>query len=71
MIFMGCSKDDDDNNCDSCSIQNQTIEICDNGDGTYQLNAGGESETVTEEDLGDLDPKEFVDAICSLGDLSL
>ena len=69
ILFTGCSKDDDASNCESCSLQGSLIEICDNNDGTYTLTAGGESETVNEEELGGLTPKQFTDALCSLGTL--
>ncbi|QLG45384.1 hypothetical protein [Costertonia aggregata] len=70
LSFAACSKDDDKNNCESCTLQGEKIEICDNGDGTYTLNAGGESETFTEEDLDGLTPKQFTDALCALGALN-
>lgn len=62
--FGSCSKDDKE--CDSCKAQGQKIEICDNGNGTYTLSAGGQSETVTEEELSGVTPKEFIELICTL-----
>ena len=71
IFSVGCSKDDGPTKkCDSCTLQGQKIEICDNGNGTYTLSAAGETETLDEEDLGDSTPKEFVEAICSF-DLGL
>ena len=70
VAFASCSDDDDDKNCDSCTLQGEKLEICDNGDGTYTLSGGGESETIDEADLQGVSTKEFVDALCSLGDLA-
>ena len=71
-VLNACSNDDDGGrDCDSCTIEGQRLEICDNGNGTYTLTFEGESETITEEDLEDLTPKEFVNAICALGNLGL
>jgi hypothetical protein len=69
--FTSCSDDDDDERaCDTCTVQSETIEICDNGDDTYTLTAGGTSETVTKEELGGLPPADFIGLICSLGDIA-
>ena len=67
-----CSNDDDDDEkiCDTCTLQNETIELCDNGDDTYTLTAGGESETITKEELSGVSPADFVGLICSLGDIA-
>ena len=70
VAFASCSDDDDDKNCDSCTLQGEKLEICDNGDGTYTLSGGGESETIDEADLQGVSTKEFVDALCSLEDLA-
>ncbi len=68
--FSSCSDDDaDDRNCDSCDLQGQTIEICDNGNDTYTLTAAGQSETITAEELEGVSPAEYIGLICSLGDL--
>ncbi|WP_282048717.1 hypothetical protein [Maribacter aquivivus] len=41
------------------------MEICDNGDGTYDLTVGGESaETLDESDLDGMSPQQVVDATC-------
>ena len=69
-ILVGCSKDDGPK-CDSCTVGGDKLEICDNGDGTYELKGGGETATISESDLGGLTPKEFVQSICVLGVLTL
>lgn len=67
--FSSCSSDDgDDRNCDSCDLQGQTVEICDNGNGTYTVSAAGQSETITEEELEGVTPAEYIELVCSLGD---
>ncbi|MBT8301206.1 MAG: hypothetical protein HKP39_08745 [Eudoraea sp.] len=71
--FTSCSKDDDDaaeQICESCTLQSETIELCDNGDDTYTLTAGGESETITKEELSGVSPEDFVGLICSLGEIA-
>ena len=69
--FTSCSNDDDDEKiCESCTLQTETIELCDNGDNTYTLTAGGESETITKEELSGVSPADFVGLICSLGDIA-
>ncbi len=69
--LMSCSGDDDEGgkDCDSCTAQGQTLEICDNGDGTFTLSGGGESETFPASDLEGVDPAEFVNLICDLANL--
>lgn len=71
MGLLSCSSDDDGDSkdCDSCTAQGQTLEICDNGDGTYTLSGGGESETFPASDLEGADPAEFIGLICELADL--
>ena len=69
--FTSCSNDDDDEKiCESCTLQSETIELCDNGDDTYTLTAGGESETITKEELSGVSPADFVGLICNLGDIA-
>ncbi len=69
--FTSCSNDDDDEKiCESCTLQTETVELCDNGDDTYTLTAGGESETITKEELSGISPADFVGLICSLGDIA-
>ncbi len=65
LLFIGCSKDDDGGSkCDSCTLAGEKLEICDNGDGTYDIKGGGETETITEEDLDGATPKAFIESIC-------
>ena len=40
------------------------FEICDNGNGTYDVTAAGEKETLTEEELGGLTPKLVIELAC-------
>ncbi|MGB5236736.1 MAG: hypothetical protein WBM43_14420 [Flavobacteriaceae bacterium] len=70
--FSSCSDDDgDDRICESCDLQGQNVEICDNGDGTYTISAAGQSETITEEELEGVTPEEYIDLICSFDDFIL
>lgn len=73
MGLLSCSSDDDaaaaEKDCTSCAAQGQTIEICDNGDGTFTLSGGGESETFPASDLEGVDPAEFIGLICELANL--
>lgn len=70
LLFVACKKDDGGgNDCNSCSLQGTKIQICDNGDGTYTLSGGGESDTINEDDLGGLTPKKYIETICALGSL--
>ncbi len=64
VAFTSCSKDDD-NSCDSCTAKGETIEICDNGDGSYTLTTSGGAETLTKSDLAGLTPKQLVEASCT------
>lgn len=66
IFLLSCSDDDGNSNCDSCTLQGEKLEICDNGDGTYDLKGGGETDTITEDDLGGLTPKVFIESICEL-----
>ncbi|MEK6152899.1 hypothetical protein WIW50_06550 [Flavobacteriaceae bacterium 3-367] len=66
LVFNACSDDNDDNgNCESCSIEGQNVEICDNGDGTYTFTSGEESDTISSAELLGLTPKQFVDLLCT------
>lgn len=69
--LLSCSSDDDGDSkdCSSCSLEGQTIELCDNGDGTFTLSGAGQSETFPASDLEGLEAEEFVDLICALGNL--
>lgn len=67
LSFTSCSDDDDAaNDCETCSAQGQEIEICDNGDDTFTLTVGGESETVSAEELQGVSPEDFIGLICTL-----
>ncbi|MGB5228663.1 MAG: hypothetical protein WBN55_10395 [Eudoraea sp.] len=68
--FSSCSDDDaDDTNCESCDLQGQAVEICDNGDDTFTFTAAGQSETISAEELEGVSPAEYIQLVCSLGDL--
>ncbi len=62
VAFSSCSKDDD-NKCESCTAQDQKIEICENSDGTYTLTVDGQSSTI--ESLSGLTAKQTVEATCA------
>ncbi|MDF0706928.1 hypothetical protein [Flagellimonas okinawensis] len=63
-FLTACSKDDD-KKCESCTSDlGNKFEICDNGNGTYDVTAAGEKETITEEELGGLTPKLVVELAC-------
>ncbi len=67
--FSSCSSDDDnDTNCETCEVQGQIVEICDNGDDTYTLTVAGQSETITAEELQGVSPTDYIGLICSVGD---
>jgi hypothetical protein len=70
LVFTSCSKDEEAKNCDSCTAQGQKIEICDNGNNTYTLTAGGESETIPASDLDGIAPDEFIGLICSFANIT-
>jgi hypothetical protein len=69
VLFFSCSKDDDKGSCETCDIAGFSIEACDNGDGTVTISSGGDSETISEEELGGLSPDDYIKGICSVGDL--
>ncbi|AIY12576.1 hypothetical protein M667_04810 [Cellulophaga baltica NN016038] len=72
VLFFSCSKDNDDKGiCESCELIGVPITACDNGDGTVSISSGGNSETISEEELGGLSPEDYVKAICSAGDINL
>ncbi len=68
LSFSSCSSDDD-TSCESCDLQGQSIEICDNGNDTYTITTDGESETISADDLEGIPPAEYIGLICTLGDL--
>ncbi len=65
--FIGCSNDDDEQNCATCSIDFLgtaiTTEACDNGDGTVSVTVEGQTETLSAEDLDGVSPEEYVRAL--------
>lgn len=67
LAFVGCSDDDDDDQCASCSVDflgtNITTEACENGDGTVTVTALGESQILSAEELEGASPAEFVRAL--------
>ncbi len=67
--IIGCSKDDDSPECDSCTVAGEKVEMCDNEDGTYTLSYAGETEKVTQEalDLLEVTAEDYLDLICALG----
>ncbi|MGW9684526.1 hypothetical protein [Flagellimonas sp. 2504JD1-5] len=69
LLFVSCSKDDDDTKCESCNLQGEKAEICDNEDGTYTVSRLDNALIVTQEelDLADLTPKEYIELVCVLG----
>ncbi|QXP51023.1 hypothetical protein H0I25_02310 [Cellulophaga sp. HaHa_2_95] len=72
VLFFSCSKDNDDKGiCESCELIGVPITACDNGDGTVSISSGGNSETISEEELGGLSPEDYVKGICSAGDINL
>ncbi|WP_062055806.1 hypothetical protein [Aquimarina longa] len=38
--FTACSSDDDNGNCKQCANGPVSIEVCDNGDGTFSVEGG-------------------------------
>ena len=70
VLFAACSSDDDANTkCDSCTIDGEKAEICDNGDGTYTATYLGETETIQQSDLDTLEltAKEYIELVCAVG----
>ncbi|WP_411029353.1 hypothetical protein [Spongiimicrobium sp. 3-5] len=64
LLYAGCSSDNDDGDCRSCSVEGQKVEICDNGDDTFTFTSGDETDTISSEQLLGLSPQAFVDLIC-------
>ena len=67
LAFVGCSDDDDDNKCATCSVDFLgtaiTTEACDNGDGTVTVTVLGESQVLTAEELEGMSASEYVQAL--------
>lgn len=68
VVLLGCSNDDDaGSNCESCTSSAGTkLEICDNGNGTYDISDETETERITEEELLGLTPKLFIETACAI-----
>ncbi|WP_025742222.1 hypothetical protein [Aquimarina pacifica] len=61
--FTSCGSDDDgDSNCETCDVIGISITMCDNGDGTADVSAAGQTETV---DLEGVSFDAYVEATCS------
>jgi hypothetical protein len=67
LVLVGCSDDDDENKCASCSIElfgtAIETEACDNGDSTVTVTANGKSETISGEQLDGQTAAEYVQAL--------
>ncbi len=63
--FSTCSSDVDGGySCESCMAQEVSVEICDNGDGTYTPTVDGVWQTLQESELEGLTPKQLGDSTC-------
>ncbi len=61
--FTACGDDDDDKgNCENCEVLGISLTMCDNGDGTADVTAAGQTETV---DLEGISFDAYVEATCS------
>ena len=68
IVFIACSKDDDKPKCDTCTIQGHKLELCDNGNGTYDYKSDGvKTATVTQAllDEAGVTSSEYMALICS------
>lgn len=66
ILLLGCSKDDDGPKCESCISQaGNTFRICENSNESYTLTGGGESRTITKEEMEDQTPTSVVEAECA------
>ncbi len=67
-LMTACSKDDGPaKDCESCNLDGQKVEVCDNGDGTWTLSVGGSTTTTDPKLLGaeDLTPEQYAKSLCS------
>ncbi|WP_349352270.1 MULTISPECIES: hypothetical protein [unclassified Flagellimonas] len=68
-LITACSKDDDKptKECESCTLQGNKVEVCDNADGTWTLSVAGSTTTTDPKLLGaeGLTPKEYAQSLCS------
>ena len=57
-----CAKD----GCEACTSElGNEFEICDNGDGTYDITSAGVTTTISEGELEGFTPEEFVELACT------
>jgi hypothetical protein len=66
-FIAACSKDDEPSKkCDSCTSDlGNKFEICDNGNGTYDVSENGDPvETITKGELEGFTPKQVVELAC-------
>lgn len=63
----GCSNDEEKNTCESCTGPNISLELCDNGNGTYTLSKGEATQTLAQDDLLGVSIKEYVNILCTEG----
>ncbi|MEM9078199.1 MAG: hypothetical protein AAGC43_14245 [Bacteroidota bacterium] len=70
VLTLSCSNDDDANSsCESCMIDGEIAEICDNGNGTFTATNSSETVTITQDDLDalELTAEEYITLVCALG----
>ncbi|SDQ13326.1 hypothetical protein [Flagellimonas zhangzhouensis] len=68
LITVSCSKDDEPSKkCDTCdSSEGTKVEICDLGNGKYELTLGGvATQELTAEQLGNMSPEEYAQEVCN------
>ncbi|WP_375325868.1 hypothetical protein [Flagellimonas sp. GZD32] len=68
LISISCSKDDEPSKkCDACeSSEGTKVEICDLGNGKYELTLGGvATQELTAEQLGNKSQKDYVQEVCN------
>jgi len=64
VFITACSKDDD-KKCEPCTSELGTkFEICDNGNGTYDVSYNGIKATIKEGELEGFTPKQVVRSEC-------
>nr|WP_297786934.1 hypothetical protein [uncultured Allomuricauda sp.] len=69
-FITACSKDDaPTKKCESCTLDGEKVEACDNGDGTWTITMDGSTTTLDEElfELLEVTPKEYIESICDGG----
>ena len=64
-----CSKDEGPTNkCESCTIEGEKIEACDNGDGTVTVTAGDGSTTTFDEEFFEMlgvTSEQYLKSLCA------